>query len=477
MENPQGPVSRLRAWAKHELEKRDLLDMYRRVRSFGVATLFDHAFNKLYKQIDALPETGEENTVLLSGIITTPKKPTLYTFLTRMKEAAPDLRIITLDEGRYRAPKELPVERIHLPRALNRGEYSANRWMKPTAHDDEMVKRYPMIEQLTDQLCDRQMDIGRSGVRRLVCAYAEAYERTILRVRPKAVIMWCEFTRMHPLLTAIAQAHGVKPLYWEYGSIPGTFAIEDQGQMGESRIATEWESFLAKEVTEEEKARAGEILDFLRGSGLNRNVQTEVDALGELEGVIDPKKPLIIFAGQNDFDSGIVPWDEHAREFHSPCYPDSLTAAYALWEICRQEGWEFAYKPHPFMMRRTPYDDLPVIRKCNFNAMMDRADVVVTGVSQSGYVACIRNRPCVTLGFNQLRHKGCTYEVTDKAKVRDTIREALEKGRTPEMQEAFRTHVAQLVKYALYDDLGNRNIRYGRSVEEAAAWLLKEMGV
>ena len=476
MENPQAP-SRLRVWAKRELEKRNLLDTYRKVRSFGTTQLLNHGFAKMYKEIDALPETGEQNAILLTGIITTPKKPTLYTFLTRLKEAAPDLRIVTMDEGRFKAPKELPVERLHFPYALNKGEYFANRWMEATEHDNALAKRYPIIEGLTDRLCERQLDIGRSGVRRLVCAYAEAYERTIERVQPKAVIMWCEFTRMHPLLTAIAQAHGVKPPYWEYGSIPGTFAIEDQGQMGESRIATEWESFLAKEVTEEEKARAGEVLEFLRGSGLNRNVQTDMNALDELEGEIDPKKPLIIFAGQNDYDSGLLPWDDHAKEFHSPCFPDSMSASHAIWEICKQEGWEFAYKPHPFMIRRTPWHELPVIRKCNFNAMMDRADVVVTGVSQSGYVACIRNRACVTVGFNQLKHKGCTYEVTDKAQLRDVLKEAVAKGRTPQQQEAFRTHVAQLLKYALYDDLGNRNIRYGRSVEEAAAWLLKEMGV
>ena len=477
MENPQGLVSRLRAKVKHELEKRNLLDTYRRVRSFGAKTLFNHGFEKMYKEIDALPETGERNAIIFTGIITTPKKPTLYPFLTRLKEAAPDLRIVTLDEGRFRAPKELPVERVHFPYSLNRGEYFANRWMEPGKHDADLVARYPMIEELTDHLMDRQMDIGRSGIRRLICAYAEAYERAIERVQPKAVIMWCEFTKMHPLFAKIAQEHGAKVLFWEYGSIPGTFAIEDQGQMGESRIATEWESFLAKDVTEEEKAKAGEILDFLRGSGLNRNVQTEVEALGDLEAGIDPKKPLIVFAGQNDFDSGIMPWDEHAKTFHSPCFPDSLTTARYLFDMCKEEGWEFAYKPHPFQMRRTPWDDLPVIRRCNFNAMMDRADVVVTGVSQSSYVACIRKRPCVTVGFNQLKHKGCTYEVTDKAQLRDTLKEALEKGNTPQQQEAFRTHVAQLLKYALFDDLGNRDIRYGRSVEEAAAWLLKEMGV
>lgn len=480
MDNQPYQPSRLRVWAKGLLEKHDLLDTYRRVRSFGTATLFDRAFNKMFEQIDVLPETGERNAVIFTGLINIYKKPTLFKFMQRLIDAAPDLRIVALDESREKVKKGvvLPCERIVFPRNLKHDEYDANRWMKPTAHDDELVKKWPMIESLTDQMMDRQRDIGRSGMRRLVCAYAEAYERAIRRVQPKAVVIWCAFTKLHPLFAHIAQANGAKVIYMEFGSLPGTFAIEDQGQMGESRIATEWESFLAKPVTEEEKARADEILAFLRGSGLNRNVQTEESALGEMEYPVDETKPLIVFAGQNDYDSGIVPYDEHARAYHSPCFKDSLEAAWYLFEMAKEEGWAFAYKPHPFMSVRTPYHDgLPVIRRCNFNAMMDRADVIVTGVSQSSYVACIRNRPCVTVGFNQLRGKGCTYEVTDRAQLRETLRTALKEGRTPAQKEAFRTHVAQLVKYALYDDLGDRKIRYGRSTEEAAAWLLKEMGV
>ena len=263
----------------------------------------------------------------------------------------------------------------------------------------------------------------------------------------------------------------------EFGSLPGTFAMEDQGQMGESRIATEWESFLARPVTEEETARAAELLDFLRRSDLNRNKQTDLTALGEMESKIDPDRPLIVFAGQNDFDSGIMPWDEHAKTYHSPLFRSSREAAEYLWQIAREEGWNFAYKPHPFMVDHEPAGALPMITRCNFNAMMDRADVVVTGVSQSGYVACIRRRPCVTVGYNQLRGKGCTYEAADRESLRETLRTALREGCTEKQQAAFRTHAAQLLKYALFDDLGERPLRYGRTPEDCAAWLLKEMDV
>lgn len=470
-------LGRVRAGVRDAVDRCGLLHAYRRAASLGKAAKFDRAFTALRREIDGLEETGERRALLVTGLLTVPAKPTLYPFFTRLTEAAPDLRIVLLDESRREAPADAPVERLVLPRALDFGMWDANSFMKPTQRDDELARRYDLIEPTVDRMLDRQMDVGRSGMRRLVCAYADAYERLIRRIQPRAVLIWCQFTKLHPLCAQIARAHGVKVLYMEFGSIPGTFAMEDQGQMGESRIATEWESFLSNSVTAEEIDRAGQVLDFLRESGLNRNKQTDLPALGELQDAIDADRPLIVFAGQNDFDSGLIPWDDHARTHHSPAYRNSLEAAEAVARIAREEGWQFAYKPHPFMDARGEKIDLPVIHKCNFNAMMDRADVVVSGVSQSGYVACIRRRPCVTVGYNQLRGKGCTYEAVDGDALRETLRTALKEGCTDRQQKMFRMHTAQLLKYALYDDLGERSLRYGRSPEEAAAWLSREMGV
>lgn len=472
-----GQTGGLRARVKNGLVRLGLLNAYRHAASMGAAARFDRAFAGLYRQIDALEETGERHALLITGLLAVPAKPTLYPFLTRLTEAAPDLRIVALDESRREIPEDTPVERLTLPRSLDFGQWDANTFMKPTGRDDELAQTYDLIEPTVDRMLDRQMDVGRSGMRRLVCAYAEAYERIIRRVQPKAVIVWCQFTKLHPLCAQIAQAHGVKVLYMEFGSIPGTFALEDQGQMGESRIATEWESFLTNEVSPEEIDRAGEILDFLRESGLNRNRQSDQPALGELQDKVDPAKPLVIFAGQNDYDSGLIPYDEDARAHHSPAFRDSLEAAEAVAAIAREEGWNFAYKPHPFMAARGLHTALPVITQCNFNAMMDRADVIVTGVSQSSYVACIRRRPCVAVGYNQLRGKGCLYEAPDREGLREILRTALREGCTERQQMMFRMHTAQLLRYALYDDLGERSIRYGRSPEEAAAWLLREMNV
>ncbi|MEG0759802.1 MAG: hypothetical protein RR505_15430 [Raoultibacter sp.] len=262
----------------------------------------------------------------------------------------------------------------------------------------------------------------------------------------------------------------------EFGSIPGTFALEDQGQMGESRIATEAEAFRALPVTDEQLQQTDTILDFLHTSGLNRNEQVKDERLSMVYEQLDRQKPLVVFAGQNDFDSGIVPYDKRARKYHMPIFADSLEAAHYLEDLSQQEGWNFIFKPHPFM-RRVITEDTPMnwIAQCNFNELIDSADVVVTGVSQSSYIALIRGKPCVTIGYNQLRGKGCTWETNQLEQIAPAIRDALREGFTAEQQEAFRVHVTQLLRYALFDDCSERSLRYGQPPKQAVKLFAQEM--
>ena len=122
-------------------------------------------------------------------------------------------------------------------------------------------------------------------------------------------------------------------------------------------------------------------------------------------------------------------------------------------------------------VRRNEKTQLPpevlFIEYADINELIDIADVVVTILSTTNYNALTRYKPVVMLGYNQTRGKGCTYEAFEKEEIEDTIKEALEKGFTKEQQDAFLKHIAQCLKYYLYDDLQDRPIRYGRPVPKS----------
>jgi hypothetical protein len=104
------------------------------------------------------------------------------------------------------------------------------------------------------------------------------------------------------------------------------------------------------------------------------------------------------------------------------------------------------------------------IESGDINDLIDISDVVVTILSQTNYITMIRHKPVVMLGFNQSKGKGCTYEAFEKNKIEDAIQRAIRDGFTEDQRQAFLVHIAQLIKYYLYDDLQEREIRFGRRV-------------
>lgn len=100
----------------------------------------------------------------------------------------------------------------------------------------------------------------------------------------------------------------------------------------------------------------------------------------------------------------------------------------------------------------------------DINDLVDISDVVVTILSQTNYVALIRHKPVVMLGFSQAKGKGFTYEAFEKVKIEKEVQNALKKGFTKEQEQAFLIHIAQVLKYYLYDDLVERDLRYGKQI-------------
>lgn len=276
----------------------------------------------------------------------------------------------------------------------------------------------------------------------------------IRRVRPGLVVLWNAF---HPLSKAAehaARQHGVRSAYLEYGLLPGTFNFDFRGQMGESAVALE-PAFHRLALDASDLERADDVLESLRRTGTNRRPQPRID-----EALLDVRmraggRPVLLLAGHNDHASGVIPYEGPARTAHSPIFQSSADAALRVERLAAARGWFVVYKPHPFAKRAQHVDDtahsmtLPV---GDINACIDMADVVLTVLSQVSYVAMIRRKPVVMLGYNQLRGAGCAYQCHTWSDVEPRIDAALSEGLTQEQDGAWRAHVARLLKYYLYGD-------------------------
>ena len=276
---------------------------------------------------------------------------------------------------------------------------------------------------------------------------------------PSAIILWNEFYAFHRLLDAACRELMISVMYMEFGNIPGTITLEKVGQMGESWPAKYSSDFLHIPVSERDYRSAQKKIIELKNKKLNRNTQPVNTSMKTIKEKLLRDRPIVFYAGSNDYASGIQPYTERARKYHSPIFQSSMEAVSYLSDLCQQNAWNFICKPHPMMSQYWEKISFPenviYVDEVDIHDLIDLSDVVVTILSTVGYIALIRERPVVMLGYTQLKGKGCTYEAFRKNDIENTILSAISNGFTCTMQKNTIKHIAQMERY--YQDEMLRN--------------------
>lgn len=326
--------------------------------------------------------------------------------------------------------------------------------LSPAAYN--LSRRFPELEE--------------TGAQALAAYLTDLFALALDAYKPHAVMMWNAFTASHMILDQLARERGIPVIYMEFGVLPGTMNFDLRGQMGQSAIAHE------APVTVPASARDGAqaLTSYIANRRMNRNAQ-HTDAPGSQVHLPRDGRRVITFIGQNDYESGICPWDETARREHSPWYASSMDALRDLAPVCDQLGCRLVYRPHPAM--RVEASALPegvtLAAGGDLFSLLDKSDLTVTLMSQVAYEALLHERNVLMLGRCQLTGKGCAWERGAEESLLCAVSRALAGGYTDAMKEAFLHHVAHAVQDWLYDDLSPRDRRYGRIPADWAA-LLKE---
>ena len=297
------------------------------------------------------------------------------------------------------------------------------------------------------------------------------YTELFLLIRPKGIYLWNEFYGLHMLLEHIARNMDIEISYMEYGLLPGTISVDRVGQMGESWPAINVEEFNSMYISEEDIQHAKAVWHCLYLNKANRKIQPKADIWDILKNKIQFGKPIVLYAGQNDYASGIQPVTKKTKKFHSPIFKSSNEAAIFLARICQKNKWNFIYKPHPMVKKQSETElakygmkNIIFVSEADINEIIDLSDVVVTILSTSAYVALVRKRPVVMLGYTQLKDKDCTYQAFAKDEIEHTLRRSIENGFDIRQRQAFLRHIALLNKYYLYDDATGKCVAYGREI-------------
>lgn len=285
-----------------------------------------------------------------------------------------------------------------------------------------------------------------------------AFRRALEDHAPGHVFLWNQFNVFHRIAAAILSRQGIGVGFFHDGLLPGSIALDFDGEMGNSWIARQPERFQQVAVSQDDLLRAEAFLEGLTGEEVNRrHLQRENILVHEaLQQAGLSRRPVLFFAGQNDWHGGIKPTGpETAR--HSPVFDGSAEALRRLDSLAGEIGFSVLYKPHPLSRDRFLFlqaDAFPnsmILKSTSLSACMEASQLVSTIASQTCYVALLDGRPVMMLGRNQISGKGLTYDVHTL----EDLPGMIERGMSDPLAGTRRTdlirHVAQLERCYLLD--------------------------
>lgn len=440
----------------------------------------------LQKSLDELEQTAAavpagKKTILYLGHIAAFDKG-VCGYLNRVAEQMPDHTWLLLSETPKMTPEEI-AQKIHFPfLKIPRGPFAGGLdfGIIPEQQDCDSVCacRNSRLAEAADNICAHFPGTERLYADYLVKYFHQYCTRALQLLQPGLIVIWNQFVPFHSIMADVCREQKVPFIFMEFGSFAGTFALDSNGQMGESTAAVNPASVLNIPVSIEEHQLADQICHYLSAAHLNRNAQPrDADQLEKIRHFCKGTR-VVVFFGQSDYEAGLYPYSDHARQFHSPVYKSSLQAMQKTAEVCRRHGWKLIYKPHPAMdynaeLAGTPADVL-ITGDISIFDLFTVADVVVTIASQCSYEALLHQVPVVMLGHNQLKGKHCTYEAFTESALDSALQQAMKQGFTDAQKEAFCRHAAQMFRSCLYDDESQRPVRYGQTRDKFINKLLRE---
>lgn len=465
--------AKIRAIGKMVIQKIGLYNYYVRKRakyynSFGIRKVM----REYNKKIEAYDSERYQHRILVVGYIGNARKKFFYRRLYFMKKEWDDTEVVVLDEvtTRFKYLQKYKFMTLEMPCFSNGHKFCRVDNELLRAEIDQKVFLQNSVKN------EVQRGIDKDAAEKSIYLKYVYYKKAVETIRPDYVILWNKFSPEHSVMDNVCKELNVKVIYSEFGLLPGTFCLEKMGQMGESWPAVCPKEFREQKVTEEELQEAESIWEYLRDSGLNRNAQVDDNIVETISEQINPGRPVLMFAGNYDFDCGIVPYTEEAKKYHSPNFESSYDAMLYLADLAKRNNWNLIYKPHPLMVKKFETPEIPenviYVPEGNLNDLIDYCDLVITLMSQTAYVSCIRNTATLMLGYNQLRDKGCVYEAYTLESIESEISKAVENGFSADQKENFKIHIAQLCKYYLFDaSMETDEKHFGRDEKELGNYI------
>lgn len=266
-------------------------------------------------------------------------------------------------------------------------------------------------------------------------------------VKPALFICWNPHSPTFGIWADTAQLMGIPVAAVEWGLLPGTYILDQDGTLAASRIFN-------RAVLYNNPKRfltTGErIFEELHQQSTSLYQQV-TEALPDNFTNTDGHEIRILLIGIDMVDSGSLP-ENHPEHlgllpFHTSCTQQALDIAEA------DANFKVIFKPHPSHNHDKKSGALAAncwMSNSNPDELIKWADVVVCSGSKMEFSALLADKPLVNIGAGILYKKGCSYEVNEPAQLQQTIIHARQQGVTHEQIKAFKQFLGFLHDDYLY---------------------------
>lgn len=292
------------------------------------------------------------------------------------------------------------------------------------------------------------------------------YKAVIKCIRPSKIIVWGNWNRDSYILGHLADSYNIPCGYLEYGWIPGTFQRDPRGISGQSEYAVNSRMF--DEIEIENVYDIEQIKQYVIKHKLDTRtfIDTEKDYTALLR--IDKTKKTVFFVGMDDCGMKMNSKDVYWKTYVSNIVSSSEEALGLLVGLCKKNNWNLVFKPHPgnpIPLSDTSFEGVTVIQDMQIDKLIEMADVVVSITSAVDYKVLMYGKPLVQLGITTLLGKDCTYIVLERNLLEEQLVLALKNGMTQKQVRNFNRLLQILLQRYLWDDMSERTLRYGLSIE------------
>lgn len=289
------------------------------------------------------------------------------------------------------------------------------------------------------------------------------YWKNIVTIfQPKHMVFWGNWESDSYIVGHLCGKYDIHCVYMEHGWLPGTYYLDPKGISGQGECTKKSNP---KMLVDKEKI--SEIKNYIITNKLDSRIFKYTVWDEEKLKEIDATKKTVFLVGMDDFGMGINPKTAYWNEYVSSVVSSTMEAYEYVKEICVRHNWNFIFKPHPGKNNIIDsHSDALIFRDIQIDRLIEKANVVISIASAVNYKVLLYKKPLVQIGITCLSGKGCCYEVNCKEQIEDNIINALAYGMTEEQINNFDIHLSVMLDNYLWDDLSERDVRYGLGLEK-----------